>query len=67
MAHAPLRLSALVEAPRHAIAEVLARHEQVRTLFDNGWLTLFALEHGRITARWHRGAGWDEGGLARAA
>ncbi|TWB68302.1 hypothetical protein FBZ87_1114 [Nitrospirillum amazonense] len=67
LAHAPLRLSVLVEAPRHAIAEVLARHEEVRALFDNGWLTLFALERGRITARWHRGSGWDEAGLARAA
>ncbi|TWB25084.1 YbcC family protein [Nitrospirillum bahiense] len=67
LVHTPLRLSVLVEAPRHAIAEVLARHEQVRSLFDNGWLTLFALERGRITARWHRGTGWDEAALARAA
>ncbi|TWB36444.1 YbcC family protein [Nitrospirillum pindoramense] len=67
LAHAPLRLSVLVEAPQHAIAEVLTRHAQVRALFDNGWLTLFALEQGRITARWHRDTGWNEAGQARAA
>ncbi|MEE4300495.1 MAG: DUF2309 domain-containing protein [Pseudomonadales bacterium] len=42
--HEPLRLSVFVQAPREAITDVLAKHEGVRALFDNGWLHLFALE-----------------------
>ncbi len=42
--HEPLRLSVLVEAPREAIADILERHPQVRALFDNRWLHLFALD-----------------------
>ena len=57
-AHEPLRLSVLVEAPREAIAGVLARHPGVRALFDNGWAHLFALEQGRMTARWRPGEGF---------
>ncbi|MBY0610574.1 MAG: DUF2309 domain-containing protein [Beijerinckiaceae bacterium] len=44
LAHEPLRLSVLVEAPREAITDILARHPQVRALFDNRWLHLFALD-----------------------
>ncbi len=47
-AHEPLRLSVITEAPREAIADVLARHQGVRDLFDNGWLHLFAIENGRL-------------------
>ena len=56
--HAPLRLSVLIEAPQAAIADVLERHPQVRALFDNGWLHLFALEEGRIIARYQSGLAW---------
>ena len=42
--HDPLRLSVCIEAPREAMTELLRRHETVRTLFDNGWLHLFALD-----------------------
>jgi uncharacterized protein YbcC (UPF0753/DUF2309 family) len=42
--HDPMRLSVFVQAPREAITDILARHEGVRALFDNGWLHLFALE-----------------------
>ncbi len=56
--HEPLRLSVLIEAPLEAIADVLARHEAVRALFDNGWLHLMALRDGRIAARWRPGKGW---------
>ncbi len=42
--HQPLRLSVCIEAPRGAIADVLSRHDNVRALFDNGWLHLFALD-----------------------
>jgi uncharacterized protein YbcC (UPF0753/DUF2309 family) len=42
--HQPLRLSVCIEAPREAMGEILQRHDQVRALFDNGWLHLFALD-----------------------
>lgn len=43
-AHDPLRLTVMVEAPREAITDILARHPQVKALFDNGWLHLLAME-----------------------
>ena len=60
LAHEPLRLSVLVEAPREAMIEILGRHDNVRALFDNGWLHLFALEHGRMTARYRPGGAWEQ-------
>lgn len=44
--HEPLRLSAFIEAPCAAMEPVLARHESVRQLVENGWLHLFAIESG---------------------
>ena len=46
LAHEPLRLSIYIEAPQEAISAILARHDEVRALFDNGWLHLFTLEGG---------------------
>ena len=43
-AHEPLRLSVCIEAPREAMTNVRSRHANVRALFDNGWLHLFALD-----------------------
>jgi len=67
LAHEPLRLSVLIEAPREAISAILARHDGVRALFDNGWLHLFALEAGSIAARYQRGLGWETREGLRAA
>lgn len=68
LAHEPLRLSVLIEAPRPAMAAILARHPQVRELFDNGWLSLFALSEGRMAARHRPGGSWEEvQGADRAA
>jgi uncharacterized protein YbcC (UPF0753/DUF2309 family) len=59
-AHEPLRLSVLVEAPREAIASILARHPEVRTLFDNRWLHLFALDdEGRMAWRYTGDSCWE--------
>jgi uncharacterized protein YbcC (UPF0753/DUF2309 family) len=59
--HEPLRLSVFIEAPREAITEVIARHESVRELVDNGWLHLFAIEeNGRSFARYQGGLRWQE-------
>lgn len=58
--HEPLRLSVLIEAPREAIDNVLGRHAEVRALFDNRWLHLFALdEEGRMAWRYSGGLQWE--------
>lgn len=63
--HEPLRLSVMIEAPRETMLAVLARHPDVRALFDNGWLHLFALEDGRVAARYLPGLAFAD--LAAAA
>jgi hypothetical protein len=66
--HEPLRLSVMIEAPREAILTVLDKHPQVRALFDNGWLHLFALEGGKVAGRYVPGSGFaDESPQALAA
>ncbi|MDT8855035.1 DUF2309 domain-containing protein [Paracoccaceae bacterium Fryx2] len=67
LAHEPLRLSVLIEAPREAIIDVLARHDGVRALFDNGWLHLFVLHKGQIAARYQTGLVWDDKEYQRRA
>ncbi|MFO7920341.1 MAG: DUF2309 domain-containing protein [Nioella sp.] len=57
--HEPLRLSVMIEAPQEAILNVLSRHKEVRALFDNGWLHLFALREGRVAARYRPGLDWQ--------
>ncbi|MCV6584958.1 MAG: DUF2309 domain-containing protein [Marinibacterium sp.] len=60
LAHDPLRLSVMIDAPRAAITDVLSRHPQVQALFDNGWLHLFALDQGRVAARYEPGLRWSD-------
>lgn len=68
LVHEPLRLSVMIEAPREAISDVLERHPDVRTLFDNGWLHLFTLKNGQVDARYRSGLSWEEAtGTALAA
>ena len=58
-AHEPLRLSVCIEAPREAITDILGRHGNVRALFDNRWLHLFALdEEGLMAWRYSGGGHW---------
>ncbi len=42
--HTPLRLAVFIEAPRAAIAAVLARHAHVRALVTHGWIELFCID-----------------------
>lgn len=42
--HEPVRLTVLVEAPAGAIEGILARHAEVRNLFEHHWLHLFRIE-----------------------
>lgn len=60
-AHEALRLTVMIEAPTEAITAVLREHEAVRQLFDKGWLHLFALENGRVVARYRNGLTWESG------
>jgi len=62
--HEPLRLSVVIEAPTEAISGVLSRHPQVKNLFDNGWLSLHAMDaQGQIAWRYDGGA-WTSAGAA---
>jgi uncharacterized protein YbcC (UPF0753/DUF2309 family) len=57
--HEPVRLSVCIEAPREAMADILKRHPNVQTLFDNRWLTLFAMnDAGEIAWRYVRDLQW---------
>jgi uncharacterized protein YbcC (UPF0753/DUF2309 family) len=57
--HEPLRLTVCIEAPREAMTGVLKRHEDVRALFENRWLHLFALdETGRMAWRYAGDLQW---------
>jgi hypothetical protein len=46
------------------MTEILRKHDGVRQLFDNGWLHLFALQDGVVTARYRPGLTWDTGKAA---
>ncbi|PZN95255.1 MAG: DUF2309 domain-containing protein [Hyphomicrobiales bacterium] len=60
LVHEPKRLSVVIEAPRDAIASVLARHPDFCRLFDNGWLTLFAWDPDALaTFRYRYGQDWE--------
>ena len=51
--HDPLRLSVIIEAPREAMTDILARHPGVCELFDNGWLHLIAMDdEGKLAWRY---------------
>ena len=56
--HEPVRLAVVVEAPVQAISDVLARHDGLRALFDNGWLSLHAMDGAGRVARRYRPDGW---------
>jgi len=63
--HQPHRLSVVIEAPLDAITRVLETHDAVRTLFDNAWLHLFALdEAGRMAWRYAGAGRWSAEDLA---
>jgi uncharacterized protein YbcC (UPF0753/DUF2309 family) len=42
--HQPLRLSTVIHAPVERVTEVLAGHDHLRTLLDNGWLSLTVVD-----------------------
>lgn len=58
--HEPLRLSVMIEAPREEMLAILEKHADVRALFENGWLHLFALEGGKVAGRYVPGLGFAD-------
>ncbi len=42
--HQPLRLSAVVHAPIDRVTDILADHDEVTELLDNGWLSLTVVD-----------------------
>lgn len=61
--HEPIRLSVCIEAPREAMTDILKRHGNVRALFDNRWLALFAMDgNGRIAWRYAGDFAWVSAG-----
>jgi uncharacterized protein YbcC (UPF0753/DUF2309 family) len=57
--HEPLRLSVCIEAPTAAMTDILERHPEVRALFDNRWLHLFALNaEGHMAERYVGDLDW---------
>jgi uncharacterized protein YbcC (UPF0753/DUF2309 family) len=48
--HQPLRLSTVVHAPRDQVEGILAAHENLTTLLDNGWLSLTVVDPQRDAA-----------------
>ena len=66
--HEPLRLSVCIEAPREEMTAILERHPDVRALFDNRWLYLFALdETGGMAWRYTGDLEWVPVGEAEPA
>jgi len=60
LVHQPLRLNAFIEAPISAISDILARHESVRTLAENGWIHIFAIQdEGRGIRRYAGDYRWE--------
>lgn len=66
--HEPLRLSAVVEAPVEAMNAIIAKHDGLRDLLDNGWVHLFQMDaDGKVAERYVGDLNWEpvEGGAAQ--
>ena len=50
--HEPMRLLAIIEAPRERIASVIQKHAVLQQVFHNGWMNLLALDP--ETGQFHR-------------
>lgn len=58
--HEPIRLHVVIEAPIDAITAIIARHEQVRQLLDNGWIFLFAMDdQGKVRHKYAGHLRWE--------
>lgn len=57
--HEPLRLSVFIEAPEAAMDDIVARHDLVRQLVENGWLHLFRIGDDGAAYRRVAAANWQ--------
>jgi hypothetical protein len=57
--HEPMRLSVFLEAPQQAIDGIIAGHDLVRQMVDNGWLHLFRIDDAGDVHRRVPGTGWQ--------
>jgi uncharacterized protein YbcC (UPF0753/DUF2309 family) len=57
--HEPLRLSVFIEAPEAAMDDIIARHDLVRQLVENGWLHLFRIGEDGAAYRRVAAADWQ--------
>ena len=58
--HEPLRLTVCIAAPTQAMSDIIAQHQHVRDLFDNGWLHLIALDDdGKMAERYVGDLKWE--------
>jgi uncharacterized protein YbcC (UPF0753/DUF2309 family) len=58
--HEPMRLSVFLAAPQAAIDDIIARHDLVRQMVDNGWLHLFRTDDDGGIHRRVPGRGWQQ-------
>lgn len=66
--HEPTRLAVCFDAPCEAINQILEKHENVRTLFDNAWLRLFVLdETGRLVSEYAGNLQWRSLSVSKSA
>lgn len=56
--HDPIRLTAVIAAPRDAVKEIIRRHEAVRQLVTNGWMHLLVIAEGQ-TWRFTQQQNWE--------
>ncbi len=54
--HEPLRLTVVIDAPQQAINTVLAKHQVLQQLLDNGWLHLWRLDAAQLQR--YAAGGW---------
>lgn len=58
--HLPMRLNVIIEAPKEAINSIINKHNNVKELLDNQWITLMALEEDGKTLTTYLGDGnWE--------
>ena len=57
--HKPLRLSVFIEAPAMAMDKIIASHDLVRQLVENGWLHLFRIAEDCRVYRREGNAAWQ--------
>jgi len=57
--HDPVRLNVIIQAPIDAISKVLDKHDSVKDLCENEWITLFSLnDKGQVEYRYVKDIGW---------